>query len=391
LGNWVLRALRDWRVWALTFTIQGPGARAIVRYAPWPGLILPIVFAVAFLTYGACLHGPLAPWIRRLGSRPGVVVGALCVMAAVNVVVYPRADALKFQGRGSDEDNALIDLGNRLVRGQRPLYVATYLGNAPSPGPGWAALVAPLAVTGTYALLTPVALGILVWIVRHAGGGATETALALLLPPASPGFWDLSVTGSDLFAIGVLFVALTAVAWSSRRPSRMTSMIILVLVLAAASSRAVFAVVAACVSMFMWRKKRSGAMLVAAVTAVVVGLEFWYWWPDRAGVTPLYLISKIVRQLGSAGVAAAVLLTMASAAWGVAQLDEQIETWWRGLWVLLVVPLTAVSLGVLAALRWDVAAWQASGYVEVAVPALVACVALTAVRPAGTRVRSRTT
>ena len=385
------RALRDWRVWALTLTIQGPGARAIVRYAPSPALILPIVFVAAFVIYGASLHGPLASWIRRLGSRLGLVAAAVCVIAALNVIVYPRADALKQQARGSDEDNALIDLAGRLARGQRPLYVATYLGNAPSPGPGWAALVAPLAVTGTYALLTPLALGILVWIVGRAGGGARGTATALLLPLTSPGFWELSVTGSDLFAIGVLFVGLTFMAWSSRRTSLGTSAVLLILVLAAASSRVVFALVPLCVSLFMWRKNRAGFTLVAAAAVVVIGFEFWSWWPDSAGVTPLYLISKLVRQLGAPGIAVVVLVTMASAALALVQLDEHIDSWWRGLWVLLAAPLVTVSFGVLAALGWDVAAWQAAGYVEVAVPAAVACAAITAARQAGTTLPARTT
>jgi hypothetical protein len=387
----VRRALRDWRVWALTLTIQGPGARAIVRYAPWPALTLPIFFIAAFLIYGACLHGPLAPSLRRFGSRLVLTVAVLCAIAAVNVVVYPRADALKHQGRGSDQDNALIDLAGRIVHGQRPLYVATYLGNAPSPGPAWAVLVAPLALTGTYALLTPVALAILVWIVRRAGGGGRGTALALLLPPSSPGFWELSVTGSDLFAIGVLFVVLTAVAWRSRRTSVGESIALLILTLAAASSRVVFAFVPLCVSLFMWRKHRSGFIWVAAAAVVVTGVEFWSWWPDPAGVTPLFLISKLVRQLGAGGVAVAILVAIAGAAVALVQLDERIDSWWRALWLLLVVPLAAVSLGVLAALGWDVAAWQAAGYLEVAVPAAVACVAIMAAPPGDMQVLSRTT
>ena len=38
--------------------------------------------------------------------------------------------------------------------------------------------------------------------------------------------------------------------------------------------------------------------------------------------------------------------------------------------------LTAATIGVLAALDWEISTWQAAGYVEVAVPALVAYVAL---------------
>jgi hypothetical protein len=46
------------------------------------------------------------------------------------------------------------------------------------------------------------------------------------------------------------------------------------------------------------------------------------------------------------------------------------------MWAVLVFPLTVVSVGVLAALDWEISTWQAAGYVEVAVPALVAYVAL---------------
>ena len=212
---------------------------------------------------------------------------------------------------------------------------------------------APLAVTGAYSLLTPVALAILVWVVKRAGGGGRVAALALLLPPTSPGFWELSVTGSALFAIGVLFVVLTAVAWRSRRATIGTSAILLILALAAASSRVVFAFVPLCVSLFMWRKHRPGFVLVAAAAVVVTGVEFWSWWPDTAGVTPLFLISKLVRQLGAGGVVVGIVVAMAGAAVALVQLDEQIDSWWRGLWLLLVAPLAAVSLGVLAALGWD--------------------------------------
>ena len=383
-------SLRDWRVWALTLTIQGPGVRAVFRYAPWPAWLFPAIIGVAVFVYGASLHGPLTPWIRRIGSRLSVIVGVLCVVAAVNLLVYPRVDALKFQGRGSDEDDALIETARRLVTGQRPLYIATYLGNAPSVGLGWVALVAPLAVTGAYALLTPLALGLLVWIVRREGGGDAGTALALLLPLTSPAFWELLVTGSDLFAIGVLFVALTALAARWRLRSLGVSVLGVVLVVAAASSRVAFAYVTACISAFMWRMKRSGALLAGAATVAVAAGECWFWWPDREGVTPLFLIAKLVRLLDAGGVALSVVVALGSAGWALAQLDDEIDSWWRGLWAVLVLPLAAISLGLLAASGWQVAAWQAASYVEVAVASLVACVATSAARRAGSPAAIRT-
>jgi hypothetical protein len=377
--NWILCALRDWRVWALTLTIQGPGVRAIVRYAPSPWLVLVLVFVAGFIFYSACLHGPLAPWLRRAGSSPGVVAAVLCAAAVINAAVYPRVDGLKALGRGSDEDDALIVTAQRLVTGQRPLYVPTYLGNTPSVGPAWAALVAPLAITRTYALLIPLALAVLVWTVRRAGGGDTGTALALVLPLTSIGFWELSVTGSDLFAVGVLFVVLTTLAWGWRTPAAGTSVAALVLACAAASSRAAFVWVTLSVALFMWRTRRVGVLMVAGATVATAAAEAWFWWPDP-NRTPLHLITKLTGLLGGSGVALAVAAAVASTAWALSRLDDTMESWWSGLWTVLVLPLAIVSVGALRALGWRIADWQAAGYVEVAVPALVAFVALQTAR-----------
>jgi hypothetical protein len=210
LENPAWRALRDWRVWALFLTIQGPGVRAVVRYAPWPAAVLFLLSIVSIAIYSVCLHGSFARWTHGAGSRVNGVAAVLCLVAAVNLAAYPRVDALKRQGRGSDEDNAIIDTAQRLVTLKRPLYVPTYLGNAPSIGPGWAAVVA--AVSGAVC------------------------ALALL--------------------------------------------------------------------------------------------------------------------------------------------DDRIDSWWLGMWAVLAFPLTAVAVEVLGALNWEFSTWQAAGYVEVAVPALVAYVAL---------------
>jgi hypothetical protein len=344
--NW-RRALRDWRVWALVFTIQGPGSRAIVRYAPAPLFVLIIVFIAAFVFYSACIHGPLRPWLSRAGSRLGVVIAVLGAVAALNVTLDPRVDGLKAQGRGSDEDDALVTTARRLVTGQRPVYVPTYLGNTPSVGLPWAALVSLLAITGTYALLTPLSLAVFVWTIRRAGGGEAGTALA----------------------------------WSLRAPAAGSSTATLVLAFAAASSRAAFAWVVTGIALFMWRMRRAGLAIVAGATVATVAAEAWFWWPDFDR-TPLHLISKLAGLLGAAGIAMAVAAAVASTAWALATLDDSLERWWAGLWIVLVLPLASVSVGALGALAWQIANWQAAGYVEVAVPALVAFVAIHAARHA---------
>jgi hypothetical protein len=183
------------------------------------------------------------------------------------------------------------------------------------------------------------------------------------------------VTGSDLFAIGVLFVVLARFVWAGRTLSPGRSIAGAALVCAAASARAPFAWVTLCLSLFMRRQHRPGAALVAGVTTVTIAVEAWFWLP-RADSTPLYLLSKLSGLLGAGGVVTAGAAAVFGAAWAFARLDDRLDSWWRGMWAVLVFPLTVVSVGVLAALDWEISTWQAAGYVEVAVPALVAYVAL---------------
>jgi hypothetical protein len=125
----------------------------------------------------------------------------------------------------------------------------------------------------------------------------------------------------------------------------------------------------------MRQQRRAGGALVAAVTVATMAVEAWFWLP-HADATPLYLISKLSGLLGASGVVLAVVAAVSGAVWALVRLDDRIESWWLGMWAVLVLPLAAVSIRVLAALHWEISTWQAAGYVEVAVPALVASVAI---------------
>jgi len=140
-----------------------------------------------------------------------------------------------------------------------------------------------------------------------------------------------------------------------------------------------FAWVVASIALFMWRTRRAGSAIVAGAALSTVAAEAWFWWPD-IDRTPLYLISKLAGQLGATGIALAVAAAVGSTAWALARIDDSVERWWSGLWIVLVLPLASVSVGALGALGWQIANWQAAGYVEVAVPAVVASVAIHAAR-----------
>jgi hypothetical protein len=307
------------------------------------------------------------------------LMAIVVVLSTFNAVVYPRVDGLKSQMRGSDEDDNLIQTSLRLVKGERPVYVHNYLGNAPTQGPGWALVVAPLTLSGTYCLLTPLALGALPVIVVAAGGGEVAAALATVLPLSSPAFWELLVTGSDLFAIGVLFAALT-VAMSCWRPGDAGSpAACIALAVAAGTSRLVFAYPVALIGCFLWKRNRAGAAFFVSLSLAIVVLEYLVWWPDADRTTPISLLAKGVLMLGPGAMVVATAATLAATIVAVAQIGDDVGSWMRGAWLGIAAMLGAIAVADLVR-HFDLSQWQAASYPVVAGPLLVSLVALTVSR-----------
>ena len=375
--NWIVASARDWRVWALWLFLQAPGFRVLAKFLPDPlRPAIPFWLAGIGLFYGALLHHDgLRAWCRLAARRRMILLVVAIVLAVVNAAVYPHVDGRKAQGLGSDEDDNLIQTSVRLVTGQRPLYVRTYLGNAPTQGPGWALMVAPLAISRTYVLLTPLAYAALPAIVVAAGGAPTGGALAALLPLTSPAFWELMVTGSDLFAVGVLFVALTTALFMWRRGAWGT-VVAVALAMAAATSRLVFALPAAIVATFLWRRDRAAAAAFAGLCGAVAMIDVVAWWPDTAQVTPLQVFGKGVFMLGRAGVALGAVATGAAAFVAVSRAGARAESWMQSAWLVVAVMPVAIAVADIISVRYVFADWQAATYPCVAVPLLVAAVAL---------------
>jgi hypothetical protein len=375
--SWLGASARDWRVWALWLFLQAPGFRVLAKFLPDPlRPAIPLWLAGVCVFYGALLHHDgVRAACRLIGRRRVILAPIVIVLSIVNAIAYPRVDGRKAHGLGSDEDDNLIQTSVRLVTGQRPVYVHTYLGNGPTQGPGWALMAAPLTLSRTYFLLTPLAYAALPVIVVAAGGAPLGAALAAILPLTSPAFWELMVTGSDLFAIGVLFVALTAGLFRWRRRVWPTALAV-GLTVAAATSRLIFAFPAALVGSFLWARDRAAAASFAARGAVIVLIEFVAWWPDPTSATPIAVLGKGVFMLGPAGVAVGAVATVAATAVAASRAGPRVDSWMRSAWLVLGVMLGAIAVADIITFRFVFADWQAATYPCVAAPLLVAAVAL---------------
>jgi hypothetical protein len=376
VGNWIASGLRDWRVWALVAFLQIPALRPMTKYLP-DVLVpaIPLYLIGTLVAYAAMLH---APGVRlacsSLGHRWWYLAAIVLAAALVSGAAYPRVDALKTYGRGSDEDDQLIQTSQRLIAGDRPLYVPTYLGNAPTAGPGWALAVSPLVLSGTYFLLTALALAALPLIIAGTSDRAA-IALGILLPISSPAFWELLATGSDIFPIGVVFAALTAavIHWQTR--GLLYRLACLALALIAVSTRFVLVYGVVLIGCFLWKRNKLGGALLAGVTVAFVVLQCLAWLPHPEW-TPLHLLTRRTRALGPTWFLLAAACSVLVAVAAIHRTDERAVTWIEGMWAGFATPLVAVSAVDLVNSGFSFSAWRGATYFAAAMPLLVVAIAV---------------
>jgi hypothetical protein len=365
-------------IWLLLVSLQLPALRPLFKDVP--ASLQPVVLVVLALAAGGCFLLLRSPaWLQRLSRVldtpwPALVILGLCTAAVV--IVYPRADALKLVGRGSDEDDALIAGAAALLHGSYPYAARTYLGNPISPGPGWILLVAPLVATHVYWLLSPIGLALAACSLRVMGQAWRPVNLFLILMGSSLAFWELLVVGSDLIAIGCILLALVGGLQYFKRAIPVLAVVAGML----ATSRIAFFYVPVIFGLMLWRTDRRDAVVMLLVgSAICFGLHGWFWHLHPEDYTPLHLVAKgrgllsgarMVGALLACAGAGLVILRMATA-----REDDRLMM----LWLSLGVPALCLALADLAVnARWSAAAWGGASYLVTPLPLLVAWVALQA-------------
>ena len=369
-------AIRDWRTWLAWWSLQVPSLRAIVKYAPEGFLPLIPVYLIGtfFLTY----------WFihkfreTRLAQWKWFPIALILLHVVINVVVYPQADALKYENRGSPQDDALIVGGERLVAGLNPYEGETYRHEWVSAGPGWIVLALPFTLTGLFALFTPFWVALCAWWIakRH---DTASVSLFLILLFSSLVFWELSVTGSDMLAMGCAFLlSLVLLDWSKTRGWVAKSLTAL-FAASLTTSRIVFAFLLPLQAAFLYhRKKRDGIFygLLAILLFVLIQLPFYLW--NSARFFPLTRFAWAKGMLGTEFEILAVITTIlvliyAAMKKGRLQAADtgSLKSCLSMTVLTLLVTMFWSALGDLKAREFDLALWEGANYFGPLIPAAV--------------------
>lgn len=372
-------AVLDQRVWLLFILLQLPAFHSLYKYIPentHPCIIFYLI--ILFGVYASILHNGL---LHRIGMRllnNGWATFALFILVSlINYFVYPIADGMKAQMLGSDQDDALIQAGLRLINGQNPYEARTYFGNPASPGPGWVVLVLPFIMSNTYFLLTPLFITFVAISIRLIGGSFYKANLFIVLLMSSIMFWELLVIGSDVIAIGCLFLGCVVAVYYKWNKKGLFVLGSIALVSLAATSRIVFVYIIPLIGVFLWRRGYLASikfMIYSGLILFLIHFGFYIW--NSGAYTPLHLLNKGGAMLGSKLMVVAALCCVIVGFYTILKVEDKFESWVFFFWLCLIAPLAFVSIGDLAGRSYAFAQWEGANYLMVATPVYLAYICL---------------
>ena len=351
---------------------------------PLPGAAYAAYVVAGLLAWGLVLRSPRL--LGLLGRRRVLGLGLVALLVLVSVA-YPRADALRAVGRGSDQDDCVRELVDNVLALRAP-YGTGYFGDPCSTGPGELVPYLPLGLWDGYFVVVPVLAVLLGYRVLTL---LTDRGTAVLLSLTQLVCWlflEMAATGSDLLVIGWLFAtATTASTLGLRRHDPVLTCVGGTAYFLFASSRLPLLVVAAASGVVLLAV--CGAQAWRVLAPALLGAAALYlgtWAVAPARFRPGHLVGKsvrILRDLGDdrlawlllVGVVAGAAATVVVLRHGLVGLLRRHDGWAHLLAVTA--PMAAVALWDLERKGFDPAAWEGLHYLYLGVPALLVVVAST--------------
>ena len=323
-------------------------------------------------------------WLMVLMTRLWTFLLANVVLLFMVLVAYPRADALRAVGRGSDQDDCVRLMVSNVFSLRHP-YAVGYFGDPCSSGPGEFFVYFPVQIFRSYFVVVPV-LAVLLgyWVLRQ----VTDPQAAILLSLTQFASWlflEMSAVGSDLIIIGWLFAA--AVVSSNqglRRSSRLLTVIGIACYTVFAGSRVPLIVVTAgSLCLLLVARGRPAWRIVAPVAVVTTMLYLGTYLAAPDKFRPGHLLGRdLIRHLGgqdqtiamaalAAALAAAALVCFVSNA-GRRFLRRH---YYAANLALIALPMAASAEGDLVRRSFSLGAWEGLQYLFLAVPCILVATA----------------
>ena len=312
--------------------------------------------------------------LTKIVSSRVFIFGIPSFMAILSTAFYPRADALKFQMQGQDQDDCTILGVDAIFSGANPVATATYFGNPCSNLLGAIVPHIPFVLSNLMGLAGP-AFFLIALLVLH-GSKVSRLHLGVFVAVVSgtPASLELMVNGSDFVFIG--FMSLVSVLLVSKiqfgrklGATPLTALTILVGLIA--STRINMPIFALPFGLIMLSRKAQWLLFTFGVSLIIFVPNVLVYLSNSEEFAPLHLIAK------SQSLVPGIFYVLMFATTAVAIVLGSIS-WWQGkldeleLVLVIVSPhLLFLAFGDLVFNRqFDVFWWEGANYLYLLTPML---------------------
>ena len=232
--------------------------------------------------------------LPKLFSSPLMSVAIIGTTLLISIYFYPIADARKFIGLGSDQDDCIIIGASRIIDLTHPYLQRTYLNNPCSPGIGILILFSPFVLMKLYILGSITSIIYCAALIAYYSKKVISANIFLLISLGSVIIPELLVDGSDLVFIGYGIAAISIqMVLIIQDKNYIKLFAIAVICGLLSSSRVNFLVLSPILSLLIYPHWKNGALVLlitSCITALAPSIALYM--IDPQNFTPLHLVAK---------------------------------------------------------------------------------------------------
>lgn len=346
-----------------------PGLRVLFKYLPYPQISFLIFASIVVILILSVVEFRM-PKILALTSNPWFIAILLAGISIACWFIYPIADGLKLQMKGSDQDDCVIIGATRLASMLYPYTEKSYFGNPCSPGPGLLMLYLPFVLTKTYILGAVASIVALCFCIQRQYNNWGAAGLFLILICSCAAMVELLMVGSDLILLGCGFAILPMLTIRAVESRNVVHIVLLGLLCGLlSSSRVNFMVLFPAMSIFILPHWRRGAIIffiASMIAAIVPSLALYLINP--ADFTPLHLIGKAGHLLSKEVMYFGVLTTLLAGVFSILLVKKKLDFIVWAVFILFCPMLIILSVGYLYGCSGNFAEWKGANYLIPLVP-----------------------
>jgi len=356
---------------ALIFFVIVPNLRPIFKYSNFFQSTIFIIYAlfVSVLVYLLQKNKFKFYFSKLLGNYRFIFFIFLLVSLLV-WFLYPIADGLKSQMRGSDQDDCVIIGVKQLVSLLHPYDKTSYLGNPCSTGLGIILLYSPFVLFNIYCLSSIFLAYLCTYVIGGNSRNVYVASVFTILQFSSLFSMELLIVGSDLIFVGFGLVLLSFQTINLVLKKN-TYNIFWLAVFAGflSSSRINFLVIAPIISIFIFIHWQRGGLLFAlySISVAIIPSTILYF-VDSSKFTPFHLLEKSNLLLQGGLKEVAILLSILAFLLSCNLIKRSIRLLPISLFLCLLPSLLSLSFGDLLFRKVNFAMWEGANYLAPIIP-----------------------